>query len=102
MPQRLLPTPSANCLTGGSQLRAAAALRQTDAPQPEFEGLFEAAPDFRALIESAPDAILLVDSLGAIALANRRTEELFGYPAEDLLGRPVEMLVPGRFQRPPL
>ena len=53
---------------------------------------------FRTLLESAPDAILLVDEVGEIALVNRRTEELFGYPAEELLGQRVEALVPERFR----
>src|ERR1051326_5713643 len=53
---------------------------------------------FRALLESAPDAIMLVDAGGAITLANRRTSELFGYEPGELVGRPVELLVPGRFR----
>ena len=53
---------------------------------------------FRTLIETAPDSILLVDSLGEITLANKQSEELFGYSAEELLGRPIELLVPERFR----
>jgi two-component system cell cycle sensor histidine kinase/response regulator CckA len=53
---------------------------------------------FRALLESAPDAILLVDAEGAIGLANRRTVELFGYDPGELVGRPVEVLVPERLR----
>jgi two-component system cell cycle sensor histidine kinase/response regulator CckA len=51
---------------------------------------------FRALLESAPDAIVLVDSDARIALINRRTEELFGYEAHELIGEEVEKLVPER------
>ena len=46
------------------------------------------------LLEAAPDAILGVDRTGAIALANLRVEELFGYARDELVGEPVEMLVP--------
>jgi PAS domain S-box-containing protein len=53
---------------------------------------------FRALLESAPDAIVLVDSRGRIALINRRTEELFGYEANELVGEEVEKLVPERLR----
>ncbi|MGZ4481355.1 MAG: PAS domain S-box protein [Gaiellales bacterium] len=53
---------------------------------------------FRALLESAPDAIVLVNTAGRIALANRRTEELFGYQAGELVGIEVELLVPERFR----
>ncbi len=53
---------------------------------------------FRILLESAPDAILLVDAGGTIKLANRRTEEMFGYPPGQLYGAAVELLVPGRLR----
>jgi PAS domain S-box-containing protein len=49
---------------------------------------------FRELLEAAPDAILEVDQSGTIVLLNRVTEKLFGYSREELLGRPIEMLVP--------
>ena len=49
---------------------------------------------FRALFESAPDAVVIVDGHGKISLVNHQTEKLFGYRREDLLGQPVELLVP--------
>ncbi|HUO74772.1 MAG TPA: EAL domain-containing protein [Solirubrobacteraceae bacterium] len=48
----------------------------------------------RGLLESAPDAIVIVDSAGDIVLANARAESLFGYLRAELLGRPVQMLIP--------
>jgi PAS domain S-box-containing protein len=47
-----------------------------------------------ALLESASQAIISVDRLGRIVLANRRTEELFGYTREELQGARIELLVP--------
>jgi len=49
---------------------------------------------FRGLLEAAPDAIVGVDPGGRIALVNAATERLFGYPREELVGQPVEILVP--------
>ena len=51
--------------------------------------------DFRALVESAPDAIVAVDRRGRIVLANAQAEAVFGYAREELLGQPVELLLPG-------
>ncbi|MBM3267273.1 MAG: PAS domain S-box protein [Candidatus Sericytochromatia bacterium] len=52
---------------------------------------------FRSLLEAAPDGIVIVAADGGIVLVNTQTEHLFGYRREDLVGKPVEILIPGRF-----
>lgn len=49
---------------------------------------------FRGLLESAPDAMVIVDEKHRIALINAQAEDLFGYRREELLGQPIELLVP--------
>jgi PAS domain S-box-containing protein len=49
---------------------------------------------FRALLEAVPDAMVCVQADGRIALVNAQTERLFGYQRDELVGQPVEMLVP--------
>jgi len=52
---------------------------------------------FSGLLESAPDGMVIVNQKGEIQLANAETEKLFGYSREELIGRPVERLIPVRY-----
>lgn len=52
---------------------------------------------FRNLLESAPDAVVIVDSAGQVQLVNAQTERLFGYSRGEMIGKPVELLMPQRF-----
>ncbi len=53
---------------------------------------------FMNLLESAPDPMVVSDQSGHVIMVNNRAEELFGYPRAELLGQPVEMLVPEEFR----
>lgn len=48
----------------------------------------------RSLLDAAPDAVVVVDEAGVMVLANRQAEHLFGFDHEELIGMPVDVLLP--------
>ncbi len=54
---------------------------------------------FRALIETAPDAMIVVNSGGVITLTNRQATNMFGYRRDEMIGRPINLLVPPQFHQ---
>ena len=54
--------------------------------------------DLRAFLEVAPDSIVVVNREGAIHAVNSQTEATFGYRTDELIGQPLEMLLPERFR----
>ncbi len=53
---------------------------------------------FRNLLESTPDAILIANITGRIVLVNGQAQRMFGYQREELIGQPIEILLPVRFR----
>ena len=53
---------------------------------------------FRLIFDSAPGAMILVDRGGRIRLVNSQSEQMFDYSREELLGKPIEILVPPSFR----
>lgn len=49
-------------------------------------------------VEAAPNAMILVSADGRIAMVNSQVERVFGWPRDELLGQPIETLVPVRFR----
>jgi len=52
----------------------------------------------RELVDASPDGLALTDGAGTLVLVNRRLQEMFGYDSAELLGRPVELLIPAGFR----
>lgn len=74
-------------------------LEQAEARRVEAEKtLRDADRRFRALLQSASAAIVIIDSQGRIVMVNARTETLFGYTRDELVGQPLEMLLPERYR----
>ncbi len=66
--------------------------RSRSAQTPDADNLFN------LVVEAAPSAMVLVEEHGRITLVNVQTEKLFGYARRELLGQPIDMLVPERFR----
>lgn len=52
----------------------------------------------RLVVNSCPNAFIMVDRVGEIVFANSQTESMFGYTRDELMGQPIELLVPDRFR----
>ncbi|MBI4549987.1 MAG: PAS domain S-box protein [Candidatus Omnitrophica bacterium] len=92
----------------GSRFWARVVIRPVD-PSGGYPGFFviswdltnrnEAEQRLLLMAEAAPSAMIMVNGEGNIVLANAQVEKLFGYERSELLGKPIEMLVPERFRR---
>lgn len=58
----------------------------------------QAETQFRLAVEASPNGMLMVDEQGTILMVNQQIEQLFGYKRAELVGQPVELLVPQRFR----
>ena len=75
--------------------------RLGDALQSEISERAWAQEQFQVAVESAPNGILIINQNGKIALVNAQVEKLFGFAREELLERPVDILLPERFRVQP-
>ena len=53
---------------------------------------------FQLIVESAPSAMVMIGPAGQIVMVNAQSEKLFGYARDEMLGQPIEILVPERFR----
>jgi len=78
----------ARCLSNGSGAKRLLGVSMDVTQRKEAEDLF------RLAAEASPSGTILVDNEGGIVLINTHIEELSGYTREDLIGRPIETLIP--------
>jgi PAS domain S-box-containing protein len=62
------------------------------------EALEKSAAQFRLVVESAPNGMVMVNEDGDILMVNSQMERLFGYDRSQMIGRPIEMLLPERYR----
>lgn len=72
----------------------ALAIPSLEALRKSNEAVVALAAQFRELLESAPDAMVIVDQGGRIFLVNAEAERMFGYGRAEMIGQPVELLLP--------
>ena len=53
---------------------------------------------FRQIVDSAPNAMVMISDQGIVEMINTQAEKLFGYSRDEILGQPVEILVPSRMR----
>lgn len=70
-------------------------LNQIDNIKSKLETNFE---KIKIFLDSTPDPILIINAKGIIQIINQKTEEVYGYVNEELIGKHFSMLTPGRFK----
>ena len=78
--------------------RSADLNRVTEDLKAEISGRLRLERRFSKIVEAAPTGIIIVNSRGLIDLVNAAAEQAFGYSRSELLGRPVDVLLPDRFR----
>lgn len=85
--------------SGQSMARANLVLRREIAERQQAEEALRASEEHvRMVAESAIEAIISTDSRGHVILWNKAAERMFGYPATEVMGRAVTMLMPERYR----
>lgn len=79
---------------GPKGIAVVAAIRDISETRDADEGRRKSEQLMRGVLESAPDAMVVVEPGGRIQVVNSRTEQLFGYTRQELLGMSVDDLVP--------
>jgi PAS domain S-box-containing protein len=62
-------------------------------------GLFQGDVTIRTVLESLAEGVVVIDKSGTILLVNNHAEQMFGYPKDDLIGKPHAVLIPERYRK---
>jgi PAS domain S-box-containing protein len=60
-------------------------------------GLFQGDVTIRTMLESVAEGVIIIDSTGTIVLINHQTERMFGYTKEEIVGKPLNNIIPTRY-----
>lgn len=82
----------------GEQQLIVAIMRDVTARKQTQETMRQLNETLAAVFENAPDAIFVANAEGRMTRANSQAEALFGYKREELIGQPIEILLPERFR----
>jgi PAS domain S-box-containing protein len=94
------PSPTHICDAGGAQGFWSSPTSTLDPAVEEVAGHHVELTDqlFISVIDAAPDGIVVVDDQEVIALTNPMAAQMFGYSADELVGQPIEVLLPDRLR----
>lgn len=72
---------------------------ETAQPKGKADGLMHSEIQVRNILDTAMDGIISMNSRQEILLFNKAAEEIFGHTADQVLGKPIEVLIPSRFRQ---
>ena len=92
-------TPDGQLLGAIGTVQDVTAFKQLEAELTESEARYrELSSANETLLKSLPDGLIVADRQGLITTCNDGMRRIFGYEAQELIGQPVEMLLPERFR----
>jgi PAS domain S-box-containing protein len=84
---------------GGSIIGTASIMRDVTEQNRQLQAMLESEERTRAIVNAAMDAIIMISERGTIDSVNPAGERMFGYPAEEMIGQNVRMLMPPSYRQ---